>query len=132
MALPSKKTVEESLTPFRHGNSLEHFIEGIMEEDLGLKKDDDAYALEQELPPVPVDLKSPNTGRPTHYTVYPVDIWVDPGRREAVRAAVKGEWVAWDVDPEKHPLSPTATRVFSRIGERERLLDCAVRGEARG
>ncbi len=115
--------MEESLTPFRHGNSLEHFIEGIMEEDLGLKKDDDAYALEQELPPVPVELPSPNTGRPTRYTVYPVDVWVDPGRREAVRAAVKGEWAAWDADPEKLQLSPTAAAVFRLIGERERRLD---------
>ena len=122
-ALPAKKTVEESLTPFLHGNSLEHFIEGIMEKDLGLQKDDDAYALEQELPPAQVELPSPNTGRPTHYTVYPVDVWVDLGRREAVRAGVKGEWVAWDVDPKKHPLSPTAAAVFRLIGERERRLD---------
>ena len=49
--MPTKKTVLEPLAAFLQGSSLEHFIDGIMEEDLGLKKADDAYALEQELPP---------------------------------------------------------------------------------
>ena len=76
--MPTKKTVLEPLAAFLQGSSLEHFIDGIMEEDLGLKKADDAYALEQELPPVEVEIRSPKNGLLTDYTIYPVDVWVDP------------------------------------------------------
>ena len=120
--LPTKKTVEEPLASFLQGSSLEHFIEGVMEHDLGLKSADDAYAVEQELPPAVAEILSPNTGLRTHYTVYPVDVWVDPGRREAARAAVKGRWVAPDAAPEGLILSPTATAVFTGIVDREKRL----------
>lgn len=121
--LPTKKTVQEPLASFLQGSSLEHFIESIMEDDLGLKNAKDAYAVEQELPPVEVKFRSPNTGQLTDYTVYPVDVWVDPGRREDVRAPVNGKWVACHAASELIPLSPTAAAVFHSIEDREKRLD---------
>ena len=121
--MPTKKTVLEPLAAFLQGSSLEHFIDGIMEEDLGLKKADDAYALEQELPPVEVEIRSPKNGLLTDYTIYPVDVWVAPGRREDVRAKVGGKWVACRAASELTPLSPTAAAVFHSIEDREKLID---------
>jgi hypothetical protein len=121
LAMPTTKTVADPLAPFLQGTSLEHFLEEVLGHDLGLKPED--YALEQEIEPAHARMVSPAEGVLTDYTIYPVDVWVNPARGEALREAVKGQWLTCD-EALAHPrLSPTAEAVFRLLGERERRLD---------
>jgi hypothetical protein len=121
--LPSKKTVVEHLNfaPFQQGSSLEHFLEAVLKEDLGLPLDD--YALEQELEPARVEMPSPKHGEVTQYTIYPLDIWVHPDRREWLRARVQGEWLTCEAAVRDQRLSATARAVLQLVGQRELVLE---------
>lgn len=119
--LPAKKTVEDLFAPFRLGSSLEHFLEELLEKELKLAADD--YALEQELPPVAVELaQSPSHASATHYTIFPLDVWVAPGRREQLRATVHGRWLTCSGALDEKQLSPTAAEVFRGLLKREAEL----------
>ena len=52
-----------------------------------------AFALEEELEAVEAELTSPPHGQPTHYVVYPIDVWVDPDDREPLRSDSGGHWL---------------------------------------
>jgi hypothetical protein len=119
--LPAKKTVVEPFAPFLQGSSLEHFLESIMEQDLRLANAD--YAIEQELEPAEAELPSPQRAIDTHYTIYPVDVWVDPARHDGLRDAVRGEWLTCEEALARPQLSPTAAAVFRRVLEREKRLE---------
>jgi len=119
--LPAKKTVAELFDPFRQGTSLEHFLEAVMEQDLKLGPQD--YALEQELEPAEAELTSPVQGSVTHYTTYPLDVWVDPARHETLRAAMNGRWLTCEEALTLPALSPTAAAVFRHLRDRERRLE---------
>lgn len=113
--LPTKKTVLDPLAPFLQGTSLEKYVEDVCRDDLNLAADD--YALEQELEPAFTKMKSPTHGDMTGYTIYPVDVWLNP------QAAVSGAWLPIE-EVECHPhLSPTAAAVFRLVREREARLD---------
>jgi hypothetical protein len=119
--LPAKKTVVEHFDPFQQGSSLEHFLEAVLKEDLGLPLDH--YALEQELEPAQVEFPSPKHGETTQYTIYPLDIWVHPSQHEALRGRVKGEWLTCAAGLVDQRLSATARAVFHLVREREQLLE---------
>jgi hypothetical protein len=119
--LPAKKTVADPFAPFLQGSSLEHFLETLLEQELKLDAND--YALEQELKPASAELSSPRDGSITHYTIYPVEVWVEPACRDKLQAKVKREWVSCDAAIKDKRLSPTATEVFRLIREREARLD---------
>jgi hypothetical protein len=123
LTLPAKKTVADPFAPFLQGSSLEHFLGEVLKDDLGLEEND--CALEQEIEPARAELKSPAHGAVTHYTIYPVDVWVDPARHEGLRARVSGEWLTCEAALRLggDRLSPTAAAVFTLILERERRLD---------
>jgi len=121
LTLPAKKTVVEPFAPFLQGSSLEHFLEAVLEQDLKLGADD--YALEQEVEPAHAELVSPRDGTVTEYTIYPVDVWVDPARHEKLLAAVQGRWLSGQAALAEPRLSPTATAVFRLILDREQRLE---------
>jgi hypothetical protein len=123
--LPTKKTVTNPSALFRQGTSLEHFLEDVLRLDLQLPLD--AYALEQELDPAEVTMKSRRDGRLKHYTIYPVDVWVDPSCHEALRAAVGGQWLTCEAALNDRRLSETAAAVFKEVGRREERLNALYR-----
>jgi hypothetical protein len=109
LTLPAKKTVQEHFEPFQHGSSLETYLEAILKDDLHLPVE--AYALEQELEPVFVDLILPLRTSPTHYTMYPLDVWIDPrchGQLENPETT-KGRWMTCEQALSDPLLSPTAS-----------------------
>jgi hypothetical protein len=129
LILPAKKTViEQPLAHSLRGSSLEHFLEDVLQVDLKLADDD--YVLEQELVPVGVEMVSPSSGLMTHYTIYPVDVWVKPAGHEALRAAVQGEWLTCDEALADSRLSPTAAAVFRLVQKREKELDETYKKDA--
>jgi mannose-6-phosphate isomerase-like protein (cupin superfamily) len=122
LTLPAKKTVkEEPFADFRRGSSLEHFLEAILKEDLEIGPED--YALEQEIEPAERTMKSPHSGEETHYTIYPLDVWVRPSCREPLRQRVKGRWLTPQEALGEPSLSPTAQAVFELIQKREQDLE---------
>jgi hypothetical protein len=131
VALPAKKTVTDPLAEFIRGTPLDDYINQIMNEELGLLSD--AYAVVQELRAAHVRMPSP-THRDehghqimTHYTIYPIDIWVGPEARDKAKDRRNGEWVTCD-QAERDPaiadrLSPTARHILRLLPQREAKLD---------
>jgi hypothetical protein len=112
LTLPAKKTVLEHFESFEHGSSLEHFLEEVLKEDLGL--DLKEYALE---------LPSPKHEEPTRYTIYPLDVWVNPARHEWLRGKVDGLWLTCAEALAESRLSATAQAVFRLVRDREQILE---------
>jgi hypothetical protein len=121
LTLPTKKTVADPLAPFLQGSSLEHFLEVLLEHDLALAADD--FALEQEIEPAQAELKSPRDGTVTSYTIYPVDVWLEPRRLDELCQRVLGTWVSCQEALATPRLSPTARAVFQSILDREHRLE---------
>lgn len=120
LALPAKKTVTDPLALFQPGTSVDEFVATIAREELGLAEDD--FALEQELPAVQVPMTSPTRGELTHYTLYAIDLWVDPAKRAAAAATLDGVWLTLQ-EALQHPrLSPTARAVLEGLLKREDQL----------
>jgi hypothetical protein len=121
--LPTKLTVADPLAPFLRGTPIDEFVGLVAREDLQL--DDEAYAIEQELEAVETELPSPThrdaDGQPllTHYTLYPIDLWVRPDQREPLRSRLKGEWFSADRAKDDARLSPTARTVLVTLRTRE-------------
>ena len=118
--LPTKKTVPDPVAPFMRGTSLEKFVDGLLQDGLKLSAGD--YALEQEIEPAHVELMSPTQGELTHYTVYPVNVWVHPQRRPSLQETLQGEWLSCEQAINDPRLSPTAKAVFTLLREREAKL----------
>ncbi len=115
--LPTKKTVDDPLAPFLQGTSLEAFVDEVMQTDLRLEPGD--YAIERELEPACKTLPSPtHDGEMTDYTIYPVDIWVDPARHEALRQTTQGAWLWCDALLAHPNISPTARTLFETLRDR--------------
>ncbi len=120
--LPAKKTVTDPLAPLVEGTSIETFVDEIALQDLGLDLAD--YAIELEIEPARQEMLSPTHGNMTEYTIYPIDVWVHPDRREPLCERLGGSWLSLVEANEHARLSPTARAVFQHIGEREdRILD---------
>jgi hypothetical protein len=123
LALPAKKTVRDPLAPFLQGTPLDHYVEQIVGDELQVQGE--AYALEGELQAVHVVMPTP--AQPahalTHYTIFPLDLWVDPAGRANLCARVKGQWLTC-AEAVAHPqISPTAKRLFEVLPQREHELD---------
>jgi hypothetical protein len=119
--LPAKKTIEDLFAPFRLGSSLEHFLEELLEKEFKLAADD--YALEQELPPVVVEMPhSPSHVLATRYTIFPLDVWVEPSRRQQLQETVSGRWLTCNEALAEPRLSPTTADVFQALLHREAEL----------
>jgi hypothetical protein len=116
-SLPTKKTVADPVAQYLHGTSIERFIDGILQDDLKLSADD--YALEQEIEPASTTMKSPTHDELTDYVVFPVDVWVNPARHSAIRAAVNGSWLSCHDAACQRRLSETTKAVFRLLTERE-------------
>lgn len=94
VTLPTKRSVTEPFAPFLQGTSVEAFVDHVAQKDLGLTPQD--YVLERELEAVVVTLPSPTQHIETHYTIYPVDVWVAPVRLGELTERVTGEWLSCD------------------------------------
>jgi hypothetical protein len=119
--LPAKKTVVDPLAPFLQGTSLEKYVDDVFQDDLELSVDD--YALEQEIEPAFTEMISPSHGDLTRYTIYPVDVWVNPSQHEPLREKVNGSWLSCQEAIANPRLSRTAAAVFHLLQEREAKLD---------
>jgi hypothetical protein len=120
LALPAKKTVLDPSAPSLRGTALDVFVDVLVQEELGVPAE--RYALEQELRPVYVERVSPTHGVATHYTIFPVDLWVHPAEREPVRARMGGMWLTCDLAASHPQLSPTARRILRLVARREAKL----------
>ncbi len=116
LALPAKKTVADPLAEFIQGTPLDGYIEQIVRDELGVPVT--AFALEEELEAVSEELASPPLGTPTHYIVYPIDVWVHPDRREPLRSETRGRWMTCEEALVQPLLSPTARSVFATLKAR--------------
>jgi hypothetical protein len=127
LALPAKKTVTAPYAENLRGQSLELFLDLVMQDDLHLEADE--YVWEQELPPVALELPSPTHHEATVYRIYPVVVWVDPARHDSLREAVCGQWLSLEQALPHQQLSPTARCVLEAVGDREAALDDQYRRE---
>jgi hypothetical protein len=100
---------------------LDTLVDGIMQHKLTLP--DEYYALEQEPPPAEKEMVSPTHGVPAHYTIYPVEVWVDPAQREPLRKGVAGQWLTCEQAIAHPRVSPTAQTVCKQLLTREHALD---------
>jgi len=118
LALPAKKTVSDPLAEFIQGTPLDTYLEPILKGELGVPAN--AYALEQELDAVDHEMDSPtHDGASTHYTIYPIDVWVHPDQRELLRSRDEGQWLTCDQAIAEPLLSPTARQVFATLKARD-------------
>ena len=119
LVLPTKKTIGDIGEAFRRGTPIEHFVEAVARE-LGLAEDE--FALEEEIDAAEENIQAVHSGRKKHFVVFPVDVWVAPARREAVRERLGGIWLTPD-EAMAHPrISPTARVVMKHIIQREAVL----------
>ena len=122
LALPTKKTVKDPLAEFIQGTPLDVYIDRVACEDLKLPEN--AYNVDQEFEAVDCMMPSPtqkdDQGQPsmTHYTVYPVELWVAPEQREPLRKYLNGRWLTCDEALGESQLSPTARKVFEELKQR--------------
>jgi hypothetical protein len=125
LALPAKKTVSDPLAPFLQGTPLDHYVEQVARGRDELELPENAYALEGELQAVHTVMATPTqpAHEPTHYTIFPLDLWVDPAERSKLCARKGGQWLTCD-EAVAHPqISPTAKRLFATLPRREAVLD---------
>lgn len=117
LTLPTKRSVSEPFAPFLQGTSVEEFVDRVAKEDLALEFDD--YVLERELEAVcDHDETSPSQHVATDYTIFPIDVWVDPARHEKLVSETGGQWMTSD-EALAHPrFSPTAKAVFTELTRR--------------
>jgi hypothetical protein len=118
LALPAKKTVPDPLAEFIQGTPLDAYLDPILKSELGVPAN--AQALEHELDAVDheMDLLT-HGGASTHYTIYPIDVWVHPDQREPLRSRNKGQWLTCDQAIAEPLLSPTARKVFATLKARD-------------
>ena len=116
LTLPTKRSVSEPLASFIQGTSLEEYVDRVAQEDLGLREDE--YVLEHELESATIELASPTQHMTTHYTVYALDVWVDPSQRDNLQTRTNGEWLTLDTALAHPQLSPTARAVFMTLRDR--------------
>ncbi len=122
LTLPAKKTVKAPLAEFIQGTPLDTYIDAIACEEWKLHSN--AYDVDQEVEAIDLDMGSPTQkdeqGQPlmTHYTVYPVELWVAPEQREPLSKHLKGRWLTCDEALVEPQLSPTARKVFEALKKR--------------
>lgn len=120
LALPTKRSVSEPFAPFLQGTSVEAFVDRVAQEDLGLADED--YVIESEIEAVTDrDEVSPSHHVPTDYTIYPIDVWVDPRRHDALVSHTGGTWLTVDAALAHSHLSPTAKAVFEQLVSRHTI-----------
>jgi hypothetical protein len=120
LALPSKTTVDDDPEPFERGTSLEAFVYAVMLERLGVP--DAAYVLEDELDPVEVEMPQPSTGTLMHYTVCPVEVWLEPAEHEVLRQRVDGRWLTPAEAIARQDVPPTVPAVFQMLPRRDQRI----------
>jgi len=121
LSLPCKTTVKGEPAAFLHGTSVEQFVDDLLLDRFHLPEHE--YAIEQELEPAMVEMPSPtHDGALTHYTIYPVDVWVNPAQHEPLRERVHGQWLTCEQALEHPQVSPTARAVFELLVRREAAL----------
>jgi mannose-6-phosphate isomerase-like protein (cupin superfamily) len=117
LVLPTKKIIGDIAEPFRRGTSIEHFVDGVMRGDLGFAEDD--YAIEEEISAAEETIPAVHSGVVKHFVVFPVEVWVAPGRRRALCEQLCGVWLT-PGEAIAHPrISPTARAVMEHILQRE-------------
>ena len=116
LTLPTKRSVADPLAPFIQGTSLDEYVDHVAQEDLGLHEHE--YVLESELESASLELASPTQHVTTQYTIYPVDVWVDPSQRDDLQMRTNGQWLSLDASLAHPQLSPTARAVFTTLRDR--------------
>ena len=118
---PTKKTVLAPERQFQNGETVETFVDAVMQRDLGLAPDD--YLLDQELAPSVAEVESPGSGEPTRYEIYPVDVWLPRRLRERLPSATGGAWLRPDEILAHAHVSPTTALAVESVLRREAELD---------
>ncbi len=120
LVFPTRKTIADVDAETFRGTPIEDFVDPAMRE-IGLGDDD--FVLEKEIDPAEETIPAVHSGVTKHFVVYPVDVWVAPELREAVREKVTGVWLT-AAEALAHPrISPTAHAVIRMITAREAELD---------
>lgn len=114
---PTHQTVRDEMAATLDGRSLEAYLDDVMQGVLGIP--DNAYTLEVELPPAVVDRESPTTKLMTHYTLYPLVLWIDPAQLEPLRERKGGDWLTCEQALGDARVSETTREVFHLIRKRE-------------
>ena len=119
LVLPTKKTIPNIEEHFLRGTPIEHFVNAAMGE-MGLTEEE--FALEEEINAAEETIPAVHSRVEKHFVVFPVDVWVAPERREAVRERLGGAWLTPD-EAMAHPrISPTARVVMKHIIQRDAEL----------
>ena len=127
LTLPTKRSVSDLFAPFQHGMSVVEFVDQVAREDLGLRTDE--YVLEQEIEPAEAEFVSPSQHVVTNYSIFPLDVWVDPDQHVSLASRTDGQWLTCD-EALVHPrLSPTAAAVFHLLRSREQRLGTIYEAE---
>lgn len=120
LSLPTKKTVADSEAPSLHGESLEVFVNAVMEGQFGLEPDE--FAIEQEMGSVRHRGPAVKSKVRKDFTLCPVDVWVRPDKRAALREQLGGQYLTCG-EILKHPLgSPQLREVFGYLARLENEL----------
>lgn len=121
LVFPTRKTITDLGEPFRRGEPIERFIDDLMRREFGLADED--YAINEEIGPVEVTMPAIKSGELKQFVIYPVDVWVSPGRRESLCSTMGGLWLS-PTEAIAHPrTAPTVRSVMSSILERESGLE---------
>ena len=83
----------------------------------------DDYVLEQEIESATTTLESPSQHVATVYTIYPVDVWVEPSQYAQIVSHTNGQWLTCDQALVHPQISPTTRAVFESLQLRERRID---------
>lgn len=120
LVMPTKKTIANIDEPYQRGTPIEQFVAHVMEMQLGLAEAD--YAIEEEISGTEEAIPAVHSGTTKHFVVFPVDVWVAPPKREALREQLRGEWLTPGEAITHSHISPTTRAVMKHIVEREAVL----------
>lgn len=91
LVLPTRKTIADLNEPVLRGTSLEAFLREELVGEHSLAANE--YVVEEELGSTEVVMPSLGEKVMKKFVLCPVDIWVDPVRREDVRSRLEGVWL---------------------------------------
>ncbi|HEX5270656.1 MAG TPA: RNA polymerase sigma factor [Gemmataceae bacterium] len=108
----TKKIAADPSAPTVSTDALRDALAAVLREDLGLGAGRPAW--EDRLPRTAVEMCSPARGVGTTYSIWPVEVRLDPARHDGLRARLAGEWLTEREALRRPYLSPTARSVLER------------------
>jgi RNA polymerase sigma-70 factor (ECF subfamily) len=107
----TKKIAADPSSPTVDTDALRHALSAVLCDDLGLAG---GAAWEGCLPCAAVEMCSPAQRVGTTYSIWPVEVRLDPAQNDALRARLGGEWLTEREALRRPYLSPTARGVLAR------------------